>query len=51
MEALRKTSKWKPVWERYLAIVSPDDLPDEEQIEFLDEQSKFDIEAEDDDIV
>jgi hypothetical protein len=50
MEAMKKTSKWNPVWERHVDIVTSGNLASEEEIEFLDEQPTFNIEDEDDDL-
>jgi hypothetical protein len=51
MEALKKTNRWKPVWERYVDIVTSGNVASEDEIEFLDEQPKFNIEEEDDDLI
>lgn len=50
MEATKKTSKWKPVLERYVAIVTTGNLPPEYEIEFLDEQPNSNVEDEYDEL-
>ncbi len=51
VENLKKTSRWTPVWERYIAIVTNDNLAHEDDVEFLDEQPKVNVEDEDDELV
>jgi hypothetical protein len=52
MEATKKSSRWKPVLERYAAIVTTGNLPIEEQVEFLDEAKtdSFNIEGDEDEL-
>lgn len=46
MEATKKTSKWKPMWERYASIVNTGNLLSEDEIEFLDSETDPDFTAE-----
>ena len=49
MKAMKETSKWKPIWERYEDIVTSGNLEPEEEIESPDEQSKGNIGEDDED--